>query len=136
MGAATAAKRAAPKAAALVTITMPGLAKGERYAGIILEKGKPAHHLILLPAEQTSITWTDAVAWAKKQGGELPSRREQSLLFANLKEHFKERFYWSAEQPAGYAAYAWGQGFGHGGQGYWRKGGTDPACAVRREIIR
>ena len=33
------------------TITIPTLAKGEFYAGIIIKDGKPHHHVILLPGE-------------------------------------------------------------------------------------
>ena len=75
------------------------LAPGEYYAGIILgEDGAPSHHLILLPGDVDKKTWADAKEWATEQGGELPSRREQSLLFANLKSHFEARWYWSAEE--------------------------------------
>ena len=68
------------------------LKAGELYAGIILGKdGQPDHHLILLPGEPAKrLSWDRAVKWATKNGGELPTRREQSLLFANLKEEFEE----------------------------------------------
>jgi hypothetical protein len=94
----TAATARKPKTAAAVTITLPELAKGEHYAGILLDdKGKPAHHLVLIPGD-TKLSWADAGAWAKKQGGELPTRREQSLLFANLAGKFERTWYWSSEQ--------------------------------------
>lgn len=127
---------ATKKAVEQVSITLPKLAKGEHYAGLILEKGKPAHHLVLLPGELESATWRDAVAWAKKQGGELPSRREQSLLFANAKEHFQERWYWSGEQVAGDESYAWTQGFLIGTQYDDHKDNECRARAVRRVGIQ
>ena len=56
-------------------------------------------HLIELPEEFTG-THADALTWAKKQGGELPTRKEQALLFATLKCVFKEMAYWSNTQHA------------------------------------
>ena len=41
------------------------------------------------------VTWQAAVDWAKKQGHSLPTRAEQALLFANLKDQFEPRYYWS-----------------------------------------
>src|SRR6266850_3016156 len=106
------------KAAAAAAITLPELAKGERYAGILLdEKGAPGHHLVLLPGTSTKdLNWEDAKAWAKKQGGELPTRREQSLLMANAKQHIEGRWHWSSEQYAGASASAWFQSFYDGYQ--------------------
>lgn len=60
------------------------LKKGEHYAGILLGKdGSPDQHIILLPGEAESVTWAQAKSFATKVGGNLPTRREQSLLFAN-----------------------------------------------------
>jgi len=113
------------------------LESGERYAGIILGKdGQPDHHLILLAAEPKNLqSWNDAKAWAVKAGGELPTRREQSLLFANLKDQFEPDWYWSCEQDAADDSYAWDQIFGNGGQGYDPKTYEGRARAVRRLLI-
>lgn len=109
------------------------LAPGEHYAGFILGKdGESSYHLILLPGEQEEINWTDALAWAAGQGGELPNRREQALLYANLKEEFHETWYWSNTQHVSGSDYAWSQSFDNGGQGYWRKSSQLRARAVRR----
>lgn len=63
---------------------------GEQYAGILLGKdGTPDQHIFLLPGEAESIKWQAAKDWAASAGGDLPTRREQSLLFANLKEAFQ-----------------------------------------------
>ncbi|MFM0306236.1 DUF1566 domain-containing protein [Paraburkholderia sp. RL17-383-BIF-A] len=114
--------------------TIP-LAPGERYAGIVLgEDGEPSHHLILLPGDVDDVSWQDAKAWATEQGGELPTRREQSLLFANLKSEFEERAYWSAEQHETESGWAWFQYFDDGGQRYYPQGNEFRARAVRRFI--
>lgn len=63
------------------------LTLSERYAGIITEQsGKLAYHLILLSDEISSINWSEAIGWVHNIGGELPTRREQSQLFANLQK--------------------------------------------------
>jgi hypothetical protein len=124
------------KTAAPLTLTLLALAKGEHYAGILLDdKGALAHHLVLL-AGDTKLSWADAGAWAKKQGGELPTRREHSLLFANLKGKFERDWYWSSEQYAGGADWAWSQHFGHGNQYCYGKSVKLRARAVRRVPIR
>ena len=123
---------AAAKTAFLASI----LKAGEEYAGIILGKnGDPDHHLILLPGEADSVNWKNAKEFAAKAGGELPTRREQSLLYANLKEGFQERAYWSGEQHAANADFAWFQVFGYGGQYSGTKSRSLRARAVRRVAI-
>src|SRR5574343_1517370 len=113
------------------------LAPGEHYAGLVLGKdGEPSYHLVLLPGQATDITWEKAMAWASKQGGEhvasLPTRREQSLLFANLKEEFEKRSYWSCEAHESDSSWAWCQGFGYGLQGNFNRTYELRARAVRR----
>ena len=109
------------------------LKDGEVYAGIILgKKGEPDHHLILLPGQATKVSWTEAKKFATDVGGQLPTRREQSLLFANLKEEFEEYYYWSGEQHASTSGYAWLQYFGGGYQLYLNEYGSYRARAVRR----
>lgn len=116
--------------------TRPTLDEGELYAGIILAKnGETDYHLVLLPGEAIDINWQDANAWSAEQGGELPTRREQSLLFANLQEQFQPRWYWSCEEHKEYAHCAWLQDFGVGGQTYSNKDGEYCARAVRRVSI-
>lgn len=98
------------------------LRPGELYAGIMLDdEGKPSYHLILLPGDVADINWTNATSWAVEQGGELPKRREQSLLFANLKQHFEKSYYWSSEAYESDNAYAWCQTFSLGYQDGYRK---------------
>jgi len=118
-------------------MSRPPINEGEEYAGIVLGKGnEPDHHLILLPdAPKGTLDWKSAMDWAKSVGGELPTRREQSLLYANLKEEFDEAWYWSQEQLATYSDYAWLQDFDYGYQNYFSKSSSFRARAVRRLVI-
>lgn len=98
------------KATFLASILKPG----EQYAGILLGKDdQPDHHIILLPGDVEK-NWDEAKAWAASIGGELPQRREQSLLFANLKAEFESAWYWSSE--ANGDGWAWDQSFSSGFQ--------------------
>nr|WKF58788.1 hypothetical protein HUO10_003289 [Paraburkholderia busanensis] len=118
--------------------SIPELNEGEVYAGVLLGKnGAPHQHVILLPGDIEDGKWNDAVKWAESIGGELPPRREQSLLFANCGEEFKPDWYWSSESHASDDAYAWCQDFFNGYQGSYRKGTSYcRARAVRRLIIQ
>lgn len=92
------------------------LKPGQVYAGLILgENGDPDYHLVLLPGEADGLNFSAAEKWAKQAGGELPTRREQSLLIANCKKEFRPDWYWSGELNAS-GKYAFIQGFCYGGQ--------------------
>ncbi|WP_431207477.1 DUF1566 domain-containing protein [Burkholderia cepacia] len=115
-------------------VTIP-LAAGERIAGqILLEDGSLSHYLILLPGDAEDLDWEAAKAWATEQGGELPTRREQSLLFANLKSEFEPTWYWSGERHESNSGWAWYQSFDFGYQNCYRQYGELRARAVRRFI--
>ena len=123
---------ASAKASSIASI----LKAGEHYAGILLGKnGEPDHHLILLPGEAESVNWAQAKEFSAKAGGELPTRREQSLLFANLKEQFQPRWHWSGEQHASDSDCAWVQDFYSGNQDSYHKDDNYRARAVRRLVI-
>lgn len=130
---------AAFKAQAATEISIPAgtikLRDGERYAGIVIENGKPSHHLILLPAKPTGrLDWKEAMAWAEDVDGALPSRFEAALLYANLRDEFDQSAYhWTSTQFSG--DYAWIQYFGCGNQDYDGKSGEFLARAVRRLTI-
>ena len=114
-------------------LTLPDLATGESNAGLILkEDGTPSHWLILLPGDEKNLTWKKAVAFAKKAGGELPTRQEQSLLFANCKKQFESDWYWSGELYEPVSGYAWCQGFFNGYQDHSHLSASLRARAVRR----
>ena len=109
---------------------------GEQYAGLILGKdGEPDHHVILLPGDEAELNWDDAKKWAKEQGGELPTRREQSLLYANLKDEFQGAWYWSGEARERESGWAWYQYFRHGYQYGHQQIHELRARAVRRLTI-
>ena len=109
------------------------LKPGERYAGIVLaEDGEPAHHLILLPGEAEDLNWEDAKSWATEQGGELPTRQEQALLYANLKAQFKPNWYWSSQAHETESSWAWSQHFNRGSQDNRHENDEFRARAVRR----
>jgi hypothetical protein len=108
------------------------LKAGEVYAGIVLgEAGEPDYHLVLLPGESAG-TWEKAKAFAHEAGGELPTRREQRLLWVNAKGQFQADWYWSCEQHASLSDYAWMQDFVNGNQNGYLKSYTNRARAVRR----
>lgn len=114
------------------------LRPGEHYAGIVLGRGEEDdYHLFLLPGEAEAVTWQEAKAFSSLVGGELPTRREQALLFANLRDQFKPDWYWywSSEQHASHSGCAWGQSFANGCQGYDPKCDKFRARAIRRVPI-
>ncbi|WNC91069.1 DUF1566 domain-containing protein [Paraburkholderia sp. FT54] len=112
------------------------LAAGERYAGLVLgENGEADYHLVLLPGEAEDVTWEAAGKWAADLGGVLPTRREQSLLFANLKGEFQSAWYWSGQQHEKESGWAWSQHFNCGTQTSDRKTNELRARAVRRLVI-
>ena len=109
------------------------LGNGEHYAGLVLNAdGKPSHHVVLLPGDESDLTFEQAKGWAAKQGGELPSRQEQSLLFANLKGKFDGTWYWSGQQHETESGWAWSQDFYGGYQHDRSKRREFRARAVRR----
>jgi hypothetical protein len=113
--------------------TIP-LAAGERFAGPVLnDDGTLSHYLILLPGTAADLDWNEAKAWASEHGGELPTRRGQSLLFANLKGEFESAYYWSGEEHSS-AGWAWSQYFSDGTQLYHPQSSRLRARAVRRFI--
>lgn len=121
-------------AAPLFPPRIGGALGGGIYAGLSIEDERQVL-LVLLPGDE-ELNWKDAGAWAEKQGGVLPSRIDQLVLFKNLKGEFQGRAYWSSEQCAGDGACAWCQGFTYGGQGDYLKSTGLRARAVRRSTIQ
>lgn len=131
-----------PAAPTLRTISIPPLGAewhGGIYAGIVRgADGAPDYHLILGPEAPKALKWQPAMDWAASLDIDghhdfaLPTRREQSLLFANTGEHFKRDYYWSGAQYAGDDEYAWIQSFGNGYQFSYHKSYSYWARAVRR----
>lgn len=104
------------------------------FAGVTLHNDE-SFALVLLPGDFNG-DWAEAKDWADKEGGVLPSRVDQLVLFKNLKGEFKDAYYWSCEQHAGDSGYAWVQHFGSGTQGWGDVSGRAHARAVRRFAIR
>lgn len=113
-----------------------GLNEGEQYAGLILGKeGSPDHHLVLLPGEAQEVSWAAAREWAATAGGELPTRRELALLYANLREEFDRVWYWSVDTQEPRSHLVWGQNFTSGIQTMYGRPFRGRARAIRRLII-
>jgi hypothetical protein len=113
-------------------INLPDLAAGEINAGIIMKDGKPDYWLILLAGDNDDAPWDTQMAWAKEQGGDLPTLPELNLLRANAKDEFKQEWYWSNTQLASDSGCAWCQGFNGGNQNCYLKSRKMRARAVRR----
>lgn len=97
------------------------------------QDGAPDYLLVLLTEAPEAMPWQKAIDWAKSAGGELPTRREQSVLFGNRRDgQFKAAWYWSSEPYAGDERYAWIQDFYYGDQYGTHKGSLNRAVAVRR----
>ncbi len=111
-------------------LQIPPLADSEIYVGAIGDKNGDFHHVILLPGDSDAAPWKDQLEWAKSIGGDLPTRVEQALLFANCRDAFERDWYWSNE-PSG-DRWAWCQYFGYGDQDTSRQDGQLRARAVRR----
>ncbi len=112
------------------------LTEGEFYAGLILGKEtQPDHHLILLPGEAEEVSWSAAREWAAAAGGELPTRRELALLYANLREQFQRLWYWSCEPQEPRSQLVWGQNFTSGIQTMYGRPFRGRARAVRRMFV-
>ena len=113
----------------------PELKTGELYAGLSRDHDTGAwHHVVLLPATTNKdLTWQAAIDWAKSVGGELPTRFEAALIYANLRDKVDlENWYWTATPYASVERYAWMQIFDNGYQSYFHKDDAYRAVAVRR----
>ncbi|MFD1558305.1 DUF1566 domain-containing protein [Paraburkholderia silviterrae] len=114
-------------------IQLPPLSEGEVYVGAIGDKNGDYYHVILLPGDHECDTHAGANDWAKSIGGDLPNRIEQSMLWANYRDQFKQDWYWSNETYHRNDAYAWYQIFFDGSQSYRHRDNVDcRARAVRR----
>jgi hypothetical protein len=124
--------------ARIVAIDAPAIGaewRGGLYAGVTVHDNVP-HHLVLLDVKpEKALTWSDAKTRAEQLGAALPTRFDQLVLFKNLKREFAEAWYWSGDEYAGDADYAWGTDFGDGGQTFTRKSGKYLARSVRRVPI-
>lgn len=103
------------------------LKEGEVYVGHINDE-----HIILLPGDNDDATREAQLKWAKSIGGDLPTRVEQAMLWANHRSQFKQGWYWSNEVHHSESGWAWCQGFKCGNQYGSYRGNELRARAVRR----
>ena len=113
-------------------LNLPKLADGEIYVGAIGDALGNLYHVILLPGDNNDATREAQLEWAKRIGGDLPTRIEQAMLLANHSDQFKKDWYWSNEIHDTESDWAWNQYFGYGSQNYRHKGNEFRARAVRR----
>lgn len=105
---------------------------GGTFAGLTTKPDGTHCAVVLLPDAGTDLTWTKAKAWAKKQGGELPSRPVAAMLFANIKSVLHPRWHWTSEEHASEASFAWLCNFSYGSQLSTPKSSGGGAVAVRQ----
>lgn len=118
-------------------------AQGGHFAGIVAgENGAPDYLLIVGPEAPEELKWQQAIDWAAQLAIDghidftLPNRRDQAVAYGNCKSLFQNGWYWSGEQSAGDAGYAWCQTFDYGYQDIYRKLSSLRARAVRRLAIQ
>ena len=115
-------------------LNIPELADCEIYVGAIGDAAGNLYHVILLPGDNNDATHEAQLEWAKSIGGDLPTRIEQAMLWANHSDQFKTDLYWSNETHHSESGWAWCQFFG-GYQSLTRKDYKLRARAVRRLVI-
>jgi hypothetical protein len=111
---------------------LPSLGKpldGGTFAGLTTRDDGTHCAVVLLPGLGENLTWTKAKAWAKKAGGELPTRPVAALLFSNVKPALTPRWHWTADEYD--ASSAWCCYFYGGIQGNGLKSYDGCAVAVR-----
>ena len=113
-------------------LNLPKLADGEIYVGAIGDAAGNLYHVILLPGDNNDATHEAQLEWAKSIGGDLPTRIEQAMLWANHRDQFKKDWYWSNETHHAESGWAWYQDFLYGTQSYDTSDNELRARAVRR----
>jgi hypothetical protein len=111
---------------------LPSLGKpldGGTFAGLTTRADGTHCAVVLLPGLGENLTWAKAKAWAKKAGGELPTRPVAALLFANVKPALTPRWHWTADEYD--ASFAWYCNFYDGHQDNDLKSYDGCAVAVR-----
>lgn len=102
---------------------------GGIFAGLTTKKDGTHCAVVRLPEQGEKLTWEEAIAWATKQGGELPSRPVAALLFANGKAALRPLWHWTSEEDD--ASFAWYCYFFDGYQDGNSKSHEGRAVAVR-----
>jgi len=93
---------------ALINLTLGAEFEDGKFAGVItLPDGKHVAVVLLPNKSDKRLKWADAMKWAEKVGGQLPTRPIAALLFANLKSEFEETWHWTNEVCSWDASDAW-----------------------------
>ncbi|WP_131753711.1 DUF1566 domain-containing protein [Burkholderia vietnamiensis] len=115
-------------------VSIPQLAEGEIYLGIITNTAGEQHHVVLLPGDNDDATWQAQMEWAKSIEGDLPTRIEMLFLLENHRDEFERDAYWTCQPDTdpGYSGWAWFQDFYDGDQLNYPQFSELRARAVRR----
>ena len=115
-------------------VSVPQLAEGEIYVGVVTNTAREQHHVVLLPGDNDDATWQAQMDWAKSIGGDLPTRVEMLFLLENHRDEFERDAYWTCQHDTdpGYSGWAWSQGFLSGDQSGNHQTDELRARAVRR----
>ncbi len=115
-------------------VSIPQLAEGEIYVGIVTNTAGKQHHVVLLPGDNDDASWQVQMEWAKSIGGDLPTRVEMLFLLGNHRDAFEPDAYWTCQPDTdpGYSGWAWYQLFTNGYQFSYHQDGELRARAVRR----
>lgn len=101
------------------------------FAGLVTLPDGTHHAVVLLPARPAArLPWKQAMDWAARAGGRLPSRPIAALLYANACKTIEPDWYWTNEtEGSSYAGYC---DFYRGGtQGCTSRSAEGCAVAVR-----
>ncbi len=118
-----------------ITVPAPDLQPGEKFVCTIIEPSGKKYHLTLLPGDNDGVDHDAQLAWAAKNGGDLPELTEQALLRKYLPDEFQKCGYWSKEKHKTERGYAWYTTFGLGGQSFTSTTFKLRGRAVRRLVI-
>ncbi len=112
-------------------------AAGMTYAGVITAPDGLVYALCLLDDKPSkSLSWDEAMSWAKSVESDLPTRPEAALLFANLQPSLEKSWHWTNETAYWNSSYAWYCDFYGGYQDGYHKSAEGAAVAVRRFAIQ
>lgn len=134
-------------ASGLTTAAFPRIGEywagqGGKFRGICKGADGPDYFLIEHDEELPVGPWDKAIEAAKAVTADghtdfsLPTRAEAALCYATAKDEHEEDWYWTSEQRASFASFAWGTYFGDGYQYGLRKVTSYRARAVRRTPLQ
>ena len=121
---------------ALPLASLPALKQpleGGLFCGVITLPDGKHYAVVKLDAKpEKRLTWKAAMTWAKKVGGQLPSRAIAALLFSVAQDLHEPEWHWTCE-PFG-SSYAWCCLFDRGG-GQDYSSTSYEGCAVAVRLI-